>query len=197
MGMTLVDRIETLFDRHGRRRSEGPDAEPVSPLAHALQCAHLAESAGAGPPAIAAALLHDIGHILHAPRGADADDDVHELQVMPLLTPLFGPEVVEPIRWHVQAKRYLVAVDPRYLGGLTRASARALALQGGPMSPDECAAFEALPCAHQTLQLRRWDDLAKEPGKPVPPLARYLAVLRGLAGDAPAPPLLSDALAHV
>jgi len=192
--MTLVDRIETLFDRYGRRCNDGPDAEPVSPLAHALQCAQLAELAGAGAPMVAAALLHDIGHILHAPRGADEDDDVHELQVMPLLAPMFEPEVVEPIRWHVQAKRYLVAADPRYLGGLTRASALALTVQGGPMDPEERRAFEALPFAQQALQLRRWDDLAKEPGRAVPPLARYLSVLRGLAGRAEAPHLLSDAL---
>jgi predicted HD phosphohydrolase len=143
---------------------------------------------------IAAALLHDIGHILHAPRSADGDDDVHELQAMSLLAPMFGPEVVEPIRWHVQAKRYLVAVDARYLGGLTRALAQALAVQGGPMSAEERRAFEALPFAPQALQLRRWDDLAKEPGKAVPPLAHYLWVLRGLAGRAEAPHLLSDAL---
>ena len=194
MGMMLVSRIETLFDRYGRRRNDHPDAEPVSPLAHALQCAQLAEAAGAQTPMIAAALLHDIGHILHAPRSPDESDDVHELQAMLLLAPMFGPEVVEPIRWHVQAKRYLVTTDTRYLGGLTRASAQALAVQGGPMSRDERLAFETLPFAQQALQLRRWDDLAKEPGKAVPPLARYLSVLLGLAGRAEAPHLLSDAL---
>jgi predicted HD phosphohydrolase len=75
-----------------------------------------------------------------------------------------------------------------------RASALALTVQGGPMNLQERLAFETLPFAQQALQLRRWDDLAKEPGKAVPPLARYLSVLRGLAGRAQAPPLLSDAL---
>ena len=194
MGMTLVSRIEMLFDRYGRRRNDHRDAEPVSPLAHALQCAQLAEAAGAETPMIAAALLHDIGHILHAPRSADESDDVHELEAVLLLAPMLGPEVVEPIRWHVQAKRYLVATDSRYLGALTHASARALTLQGGPMSCKEQLAFEALPFAQQALQLRRWDDLAKEAGKAVPPLALYLSVLEGLAGRAEAPHLLADAL---
>jgi phosphonate degradation associated HDIG domain protein len=195
--MMLIDRIEVLFNRHGRKLHDGLSAEPVTALAHALQCAQLAEQAGADLSMVAAALLHDVGHFLHAPRSADEDDDAHELCAIPLLAPVFGPAVTEPIRWHVQAKRYLVAVDPAYLRALTPASTHALALQGGAMTAEECRSFEALPFATQALQLRRWDDLSKDPGKPVPPLAHYLAAIRPLAGPADAPRLLSDALDSV
>lgn len=142
--MILIDRIEVLFNRHGRKLHHGPAAEPVTALAHALQCAQLAERAGAELSMIAAALLHDVGHFLHAPRSAEDDDDAHELCAIPLLAPVFGPAVTEPIRWHVQAKRYLVAVEPAYLQVLTQASSHALGLQGGAMTADECQAFEVI-----------------------------------------------------
>jgi phosphonate degradation associated HDIG domain protein len=194
MPLQLVDRIEDLFNRHGRRLCSGDLAEPVSALARALQCAQFAERAGANKPLVAAALLHDIGHFMHAPRDADDMDDAHELRAMPLLSRAFGPSVTEPIRWHVHAKRYLVATDPSYAAVLTLASAHSLAQQGGPMTVDEQRAFERLPHAQQALQLRRWDDAAKEPGRAVPPLAHYLALLRELIGTTEAPHLLTDAL---
>ena len=74
-------------------------------------------------------------------------------------------------------KRYLVASDPGYAATLSSASVHSLALQGGPMSADEMRLFEELPYAQQALQLRRWDDAAKQPGKKTPPLAYYLALL--------------------
>ncbi len=35
--------------------------------------------------------------------------------------------------------------------------------KGGPMSPEECAAFRSLPFAEEALRLRRYDDAAKDP----------------------------------
>jgi predicted HD phosphohydrolase len=83
--MQLVDRIETLFERRGRRLYDGENAEPVSALAHALQCAQLAERAHADAPLVAAALLHDIGHFIDTPQTADGVDDAHELRAIPFL----------------------------------------------------------------------------------------------------------------
>jgi len=174
---SLIERIEALFAQHGAQVYEGDRREPVSALQHALQSAQFAEWAHAEPTLVAAALLHDIGHFLDIRPEAHDLDDLHEYRALPLLAEGFGPAVIEPIRLHVQAKRYLVATDPGYAATLTPASVHSLTLQGGAMSRDEQRAFEVLPFAQQAVALRRWDDLAKEPGKTTPPLAYYLALL--------------------
>jgi len=174
---SLIERIDALFAQHGAQAYDGARREPVSALQHALQCAQLAEWAHADHTLVAAALLHDLGHFLDVRPEAHDVDDVHEYRALPLLAEGFGPAVIEPIRLHVQAKRYLVAADRGYGATLTPASMHSLALQGGPMSRDEQRYFEALPFAQQAIALRRWDDLAKEPGKPTPPLAYYLTLL--------------------
>ena len=185
--MYLVDRIEALFEHRGRKLHDGEFAEHVSALEHALQCAQLAESACADAPLVAAALLHDIGHFIDTPQDADGLDDAHELRVVSFLARGFGVEVLEPIRLHVQAKRYLVATEPHYARMLSPASHYALTLQGGPMSAEEQAWFMSLPFAQHALRLRRWDDGAKVPGRRVPPVAHYFALLRQMAGSAQAP----------
>ena len=178
--MGLVATIERLFVENGATAYEGARRESVSALEHALQCAQLAEWAHAEPPLVAAALLHDIGHFIVSDPDADDIDDVHELRAVPFLAEGFGADVVEPVRLHVQAKRWLVAVDAGYAATLSPASVHSLALQGGPMGADERRLFEDLPYAQQAVSLRRWDDLAKEAGKKTPPLAYYLALLEEL-----------------
>ncbi|HUN91924.1 MAG TPA: HD domain-containing protein [Burkholderiaceae bacterium] len=181
-GPSPVGRIRALFARHGAERYDGSRREPVTALEHALQCAQLAEWAHAAPTLIAAALLHDVGHFLIADGEAMGDDvdDEHDMRAAPMLAAAFGPAVAEPVRLHVAAKRFLVHVDPGYTKELTPASVHSLALQGGPMSDAEAAAFLRLPWAEHAVQLRRWDDLAKEPRRPTPPLDVYLALLEGL-----------------
>ena len=71
------------------------------------------------------------------------------------------PSVVEPVRWHVEAKRYLVATDPVYLDVLSEASIATLHQQGGACTPDEAAAFEAREYAAAAVAFRRWDDAGK------------------------------------
>ncbi len=167
-GLDIVRQIEELFDLHGHGHYDGARAEPVTARAHALQCAQLAEWADAPEPLVVAALLHDIGHFIAPNAAIDAIDDVHELRALGFLASSFGAEVIEPIRLHVQAKRYLVAVDPPYVLTLSSASAHTLRLQGGPMSPDEVTLFATLPQAAHAVSLRRWDDLAKLPGRQTP-----------------------------
>jgi phosphonate degradation associated HDIG domain protein len=173
-----IEDIEALFLRHGNKAYEDARSEPVTTLEHALQCAQLAEWAHADDTLVAAAFLHDLGHFL-----SDADDSIdnrHETLALPHLVRSFGPAVAEPIRLHVAAKRYLVAIDPDYRKGLSPASLHSLQLQGGPMNADEAEAFETTPYAMDAVQLRRWDDLAKVPGQRTPPLDYYLALLEDL-----------------
>lgn len=179
---SLIDRIECLYTAHGQAPYEGARRESITALAHALQCGQLAEWAEAPTPLVAAAFLHDIGHALAADAVFRNDqlDDRHEELAVPFLAQRFGPDVTEPIRLHVAAKRCLVRLDAHYEASLSPASQHSLALQGGAMSDAELAEFLARPFAQEAMQLRRWDDLAKEPGRSTPPLGYYLALLDSL-----------------
>jgi phosphonate degradation associated HDIG domain protein len=172
--MGLADEIVRLFATRGHASYHG---EAVSQAEHALQSAHLAEADDAPGPLVVAALLHDVGHLIsgHDEDAADQGiDDHHEVAGAAWLSRSFGPEVVEPIRLHVAAKRYLCAVEPEYLLSLSPASRRSLELQGGPFLTEELAAFQAHPHHRAAVRLRRWDDAAKVPGLAVPGLDHYL-----------------------
>jgi predicted HD phosphohydrolase len=169
--LNIVSRIQRLFAARGASLAETPSGSPVTALAHALQCAQLADWGELGDPMVAAALLHEIGHLMRGGQGG------HEARAAAWLAGSFGPAVVEPVRLHVQAKRYLVAVDPRYEAQLSPGSRRSLKRQGGPMSVEELRRFESLPHALDALSLRRLDDVANQPNRTTPPLAHYLAVL--------------------
>lgn len=178
MSSDILERISHWFALHGATSYEGSRRESVSALNHALQCAQLAEDARADPALVTAALLHDVGHFVAIDDiGRNDDiDDVHELRGVAVLAHDFPPAVVEPIRLHVSAKRYLTAIDPSYLAGLSPASAHSLAQQGGPFNGAELARFEAQPFAQEAVRLRRWDDRAKVPGRQTPTLGYYLAL---------------------
>jgi predicted HD phosphohydrolase len=148
--------------------------------AHAIQCAMQAEKAGADAAGITAALLHDIGHAFAAPPPVGREqtyDDHHELVGAMWLRNVFGPEVSEPVLHHVPAKRYLVATRKEYFAHLEPDSVMSLAQQGGPMSAAEIAAFEKLPYSKQGVELRIWDDDAKQKNIEMPPLESFLPKL--------------------
>jgi phosphonate degradation associated HDIG domain protein len=169
----IVDEIIRLFQSRGDAAYVG---EAVSQTEHALQSAQLAEAEGAPDSLVVAALLHDVGHILHDLPEDVAEhgiDDCHEEVGRTWLEAHFGPEVSEPVRLHVAAKRYLCAVDLSYHPALSRASQQSLTLQGGPMSAGEVARFTAHPHHQAAVRLRHWDDLAKVPGLAVLGLAHY------------------------
>jgi predicted HD phosphohydrolase len=176
--MDVIERIETLFLTQGHTLYEGRRAEAVTALQHALQCAQLAEWAGSPVALVAAALLHDVGHFVGI---EDHDlDDVHEQRALGLLSLDFSRAVLEPIRLHVEAKRYLVAVHPKYASKLSPAWLHSLLLQGGAMNADERRWFASLPYAEEAVSLRRFDDAAKTPGQRTPPLAYYLGLIEPL-----------------
>jgi phosphonate degradation associated HDIG domain protein len=169
----VIDEVFSLFIDRGQGAYFG---EAVTETEHALQCAYLAEESGAGSELIAAALLHDVGHLLHG-LGEDVAgqgrDGRHEEGGAAWLARHFGSAVVDPVRLHVAAKRYLCAVEPHYHAGLSPASRLSLGLQGGPFTPDEVRSFEQGPWFRSAVAVRRWDDAAKVPGLAVPGLEHY------------------------
>ena len=184
--MNVIDQIVDLFNHHGGSLYFG---EQVTEKEHALQAAYLAEQANAPSPLVIAALLHDIGHLLHglgedvAKSGVDAK---HEDIGSEWLRGYFPAEIVDCVRLHVDSKRYLTAVEPDYLAGLSEASRLSLELQGGPFTSEEVLAFESNePYFKEALQVRRWDDQAKVVGLEVPPVEHYRSALEAaLLGNA-------------
>lgn len=176
----LIDDIDELFAARGNAAYLG---EPVSQTEHALQAAWAAEQEGAPLPTVVAALLHDVGHLLHDLPEHCADDgidDRHERLGAEWLTRRFGPDVTEPVRLHVEAKRCLCATDADYHDRLSEASRVSLRLQGGPMSPTEAAEFLRQPFAEQAVALRRYDDRAKIRGLETPTIDYFRPHLRAV-----------------
>ncbi|WP_319422796.1 HD domain-containing protein [Pleurocapsa sp. FMAR1] len=169
---SLVEDIVTIFEKKGDCQYGG---ESISQLEHALQCATLAEAEGSSQELIVASLLHDLGHLLsdteetsqndfhgaYKPRPSRTRSAPHEYKAIPQLKKLFGFAVSEPVRLHVEAKRYLCAIDSNYWESLSPASKQSLKWQGRIFSEKEAKAFIALPFAQQAVQLRHWDDEAK------------------------------------
>lgn len=174
MSLTLSAISELLQDQGQKQYG----MEAVNQLEHALQCADLAEKAGETPETIVAALLHDLGHMVAAHNQGlkDTDtrkDDLHQFMALPFLRPLFPDAVLEPIRLHVDAKRYLCLIDAGYWADLSPASQHSLELQGGIFDAAQAQAFMQQPFAGEAVRLRRYDDLAKTPLKVTPALSHF------------------------
>ena len=188
MSLSIPDIVQLLSSRATTWYGQ----EAVSQLDHALQCAQLAETAGETDSTVVAALLHDLGHIVGAnqpadgPAGAEAEampekDDLHQYVALPFLRSLFADAVLEPIKLHVDAKRYLCAVDAAYWADLSPASKHSLVLQGGAFDAAQVQAFEALPYSQEAVRLRRYDDLAKVPGAATGGLAHFSQTMSRVA----------------
>jgi phosphonate degradation associated HDIG domain protein len=174
MTTDILSQIAQRLDINGRHQYGLSD---INQIQHGLQAAALAEKAGDPPSLIAAALMHDIGHMLHTLGENPAEhgiDDQHEDIGHAFLVSHFGPEVTEPVRLHVAAKRYLCGKEADYFAKLSKDSVLSLSLQGGPMSPEEIAEFERLPHWQEAVRLRRYDEGAKVKGLQTPPLAHFM-----------------------
>ncbi|MEV4560140.1 TauD/TfdA family dioxygenase [Kitasatospora sp. NPDC049285] len=170
-----LDELEALFEGEGAGEYLG---EAVTMAEHMLQAGALARAAGAPPALVAAALLHDIGHFhgsgLELMAGTD---NRHGETAATWLSRYFPTAVTEPVRLHVEAKRYLCTAEPDYFAKLSPASVHTLALQGGPMSEQEAAAFAARPHSAEAVAVRRLDDAAKDPAAVTPAFAEFRSLL--------------------
>jgi [1-hydroxy-2-(trimethylamino)ethyl]phosphonate dioxygenase len=175
--MSVAEEILAIFQKHGMSQYFG---ESVTMTEHALQAAFFAQADAAPPRLILAALLHDIGHLIDdIPSDiGDWTRDAHHERVGGIwLASRFGPEVSEPVRLHVPAKRYLLSVDPGYFARLSSASVVTLKLQGGAMAAHEVAKFETERFSKEAVRVRRWDDQGKVAGLKTPGLAEYRSLI--------------------
>ena len=175
----MIEAVLALYRERGHRQY----GEDVTELQHALQCAMFAAKHNEPDAVIAACLLHDYGHLLHdlgediAEQGTDAR---HEELGADRLAQFFPPEVAEPVRLHVAAKRYLCRRQPDYFHGLSGASQLSLQLQSGAMTEAEAMAFEQNPHSEAAVRLRRYDDAGKVKDLATPGLETYRAMLESL-----------------
>ena len=183
----MAGMTEWLLETMKRPAARRYGGEAVTELAHALQCADLAASAGADEQLVLACLLHDVGRF--AAPGREISDTLegagapmpaarghHELGA-DLLAPYVPERVAFLVCAHADAKRYLCATDPGYHEALSSASQRTLALQGGVMSVEAAWRAEAHPWWDDAVRLRRWDDEAKVAGKRTRPLTAWKPLL--------------------
>ena len=179
--MSVADEVLTIY---GARGSGAYFGERVSMTEHGLQAAWFAQAEAAAQPLVIAALLHDIGHLLEVLPDDLADwtaDARHEASGARWLAQRFHPEICEPVRLHVAAKRYLCATDAHYFAKLSPASVHTLKLQGGPMSAPEVAQFQSERYFTAAVRVRRWDDAGKVAGLKTPQLAEYGTLIAGSA----------------
>ena len=171
--MHIIDTIIGTFRRNGDALYDG--GEVVTQTQHALQAAHFAAQEGHSPTLIAAALLHDYGHVMD-----ESDDSVerevdgrHELVGSRFLERHFIKAVTEPGKLHVAAKRYLCATEDGYFARLSPVSVRSLELQGGPFTEEQARAFELNQYYSDAVQVRRYDERAKDPDLTTPDLDHF------------------------
>lgn len=177
---TIVQFIADIFDRRGAEAYLGED---VTMSEHMLQAAHLAEQSGADDELVAGALLHDIGHFTNEfPDDAleAGVNNYHDHAGATVISRFFPEKVVDCVRWHVAAKRYLCATEADYFGKLSAASVHTLNLQGGPMNAGEVAEFAQNPNLDAILQVRRWDEEGKAKGRETPGFGHFVPVLQAL-----------------
>jgi predicted HD phosphohydrolase len=156
------------------------DDEAVTALDHALQCAARARAVGAADEVVLAALLHDVGHLI-----TDVEESPlthHGLWGARFLRPFVPAKVTWLVEHHVMAKRYLCTVDREYAKSLSLGSLRSWIRQGATLDPETRRELERQPWLPDVLAMRRWDDAAKEPRAPVPPLVAYRDLLESCFG---------------
>lgn len=167
--MTKREATQKVFGLYRSFGTADYIGESISQLEHASQAAQCAIEEGYDDEVVLAAFFHDIGHLCEMGDETASMDGYgvqeHEkLGADFLLSCGFSERMAHLVRSHVAAKRYLCATDPEYYDRLSEASKRTLDFQCGPMTPEEVQAFREHPWFKESIQMRFWDEKAKEVG---------------------------------
>ena len=174
--MDIIDKIISNFKNNNSLYI----GENVTIAEHMIQSAMMAEKSKSKDNLVCACLLHDYGHfILDNPDELvrKQQDGKHEDIGYEYLKKFFKKEIVEPIKHHVIAKRYL-ARDKKYLGRLSEASVVSLKLQGGILSSKEARLFEKQEFFKEAIKLRKFDEAAKKVGVKIKDIIQYKDLLK-------------------
>ncbi len=181
--------VKEIFDLYEKYGGEDYIGEPVSQIEHMSQSAQLAIEGGLDDEVVLAAFFHDIGHICVS-RNKENDmggfgTKSHEKIGADFLREKgFSERIAQLVENHVQAKRYLTFKYPEYLENLSEASKKTLEFQGGRMTEEEALAFEKGSLFEASIQLRKWDEKAKEINTPILDLEKIKAkALNALASN--------------
>ena len=158
--MNIIDKIISNFINNKSLYI----GEKVTISEHMIHTAMIAENNKSSRNLICSCLLHDYGHfILEDPDELVRKkiDGKHEDIGYEYLKKFFKKEVVEPIKYHVLAKRYL-AKGKKYFNSLSEASKISLKLQGGVLNKDESKEFEKKDFFKNSIKLRKFDESAKK-----------------------------------
>ena len=173
--MNIIDKIISNFTNNKSLYI----GEKVTISEHMIQTAMIAEKAKSSNNLICSCLLHDYGHfILENPDKLVRKkiDGKHEDIGYEYLKKFFKKEVVEPIKYHVLAKRYL-AKKKKYFNSLSEASKISLKLQGGALNKKESKEFEKKDFFKQTIKLRKFDEVAKRTDIKIKSIIEYKNLL--------------------
>ena len=183
MNSQIESVLDQVFEPYLNHGADDYIGEPVSQIEHMSQCAELARRQGHDDEVILAAFFHDLGHICAKYDETDNMDGYgrisHEKVGADFLRIRgFSEKIATLVERHVATKRYLCARSSSYHNKLSPASKQTLIFQGGPMSAAEAAAFESDPLHSLCIEVRAWDELAKQQNQPVPALDIYRSMAR-------------------
>mgnify|MGYP001208672809 FL=1 len=154
--------------------------EKLTMSEHMIQSAMLAEKAKCNDNLVCSCLLHDYGHfIIEDPYSLvnNNKDGEHEAIGYEYLKKFFNKEIVEPIKYHVLAKRYL-ARNKKYFNFLSEASKKSLKLQGGILNDDESKEFKKKKYFKNSILVRKFDEAAKKTNIKIKSIDNYKSLLK-------------------
>ena len=173
--MNIIDKIISNFINNKSLYI----GEKVTISEHMIQTAMIAENTKSSNSLVCSCLLHDYGHfILENPDELVRKkiDGKHEDIGYEYLKKFFKKEVVEPIKYHVLAKRYL-AKEKKYFNSLSNASKISLNLQGGTLNKKESKEFEKKDFFKNSIKLRKFDEVAKRKDIKIKSIIEYKDLL--------------------
>ena len=168
---TIVRNLFRMMKKNGKIMY----GENITQLRHARTVAYILKNTT--PCIQVAGLLHDIAYFLpDFEKYNESKDNMHEVIGAEYLMSLgFPPSVYEPVKNHVNAKRYFAYKNPKLQ--LSDASRKSLIVQGGPMTKEESEEFESSPFFPHSCLLRFADDKSKDYKGYVPSLTSYRKVV--------------------